>query len=386
MANGCNVGHSIATTPKTRHFGHTPMTTTQRTNPHEATRLRAVDFFCGGGGMTHGLRMAGIDVLGGVDIASDCKETYEFNNRPSVFVERDVSSLDAESMSDIFGIRRDDRGLVFVGCSPCQYWSKIRTDRTKSERSAFLLKEFERFIGSFLPEFVVLENVPGLRSNPQSYLPRFLDFLKRTGYAFADDVIDASRYSVPQHRHRYLLVASRHHRNVALPEGEESVVTVRQVIGEENGFPSIPAGHADDTDFMHTSSDLSPLNMRRIQMTPLNGGDRLSWKDDPELQLDAYKGRDDIFKDVYGRVRWDTPAPTITTRFNSLSNGRFGHPEEDRALSLREGASLQTFPRHYRFFGSNRNAVARQIGNAVPPLLARHIGDHLMRLAGDGDL
>lgn len=362
------------------------MTTNQRTTPYAATRLRAIDFFCGGGGMTYGLRTAGIDVLGGVDIASDCRETYEFNNRPSVFVEKDISSLDAESMGDIFGIRRDDRGLVFVGCSPCQYWSKIRTDRGKSEKSAFLLKEFQRFIKAFLPGFVVLENVPGLRSNPRSYLSRFLDFLKRTGYAFADDVIDASRYGVPQHRHRYLLVASRTRTDVTLPEAEESTVTVRQIIGEENGFPSIPAGHADDTDFMHTAAALSALNLRRIRRTPHDGGDRLSWKDDPELQLDAYRGRDDIFKDVYGRIRWDRPAPTVTTRFNSLSNGRFGHPEEDRALSLREGASLQTFPTDYRFFGSNRNAVARQIGNAVPPLLARHIGAHLMRLAGDGDL
>jgi len=335
--------------------------------------------------MTHGLRMAGIDVLGGVDIASDCKETYEFNNRPSVFLEKDISSLDAESMCDIFGIHRGDPRLIFVGCSPCQYWSKIRTVRSKSEKSAFLLKEFERIIGAFLPGFIVLENVPGLRSNPQSYLPFFITFLRQAGYSFSDDVIDTSKYGVPQHRHRYLLIASRHHHSVTLPKGEEDVVTVRQVIGEENGFARIPAGHTDSSQFMHSSSDLAPLNLRRIRMTPHDGGDRLSWKDDSELQLGAYKGRDDIFKDVYGRIRWDRPAPTITTRFNSLSNGRFGHPEEDRALSLREGASLQTFPTSYQFFGTNRNAIARQIGNAVPPLLARRIGAHLIRLVEDGN-
>lgn len=348
--------------------------------------LRAVDFFCGGGGMTCGLRMAGIDVLGGVDIAADCRETYEFNNRPSRFVERNVSGLDAESLGSIFNIRRNDPNLIFVGCSPCQYWSKIRTDRSKSEKSAFLLKEFQRLIEAFLPGFVVLENVPGLRSNPQSYLPHFRDFLRHSGYSFADDVIDTSRYGVPQHRHRYLLVASCACASVTLPEGDATTVNVRQVIGEMNGFPRIAAGHTDDTNFMHTSAELSALNLRRIQTTPHDGGDRLSWKDDPELQLDAYKGRDDIFKDVYGRIRWDAPAPTITTRFNSLSNGRFGHPEEDRALSLREGACLQTFPKDYRFFGTSRNAVARQIGNAVPPLLARHIGKHLMRLSHHGDL
>ncbi|AGW13793.1 putative DNA (cytosine-5-)-methyltransferase [Megalodesulfovibrio gigas DSM 1382 = ATCC 19364] len=348
--------------------------------------LRAVDFFCGGGGMTCGLRMAGINVLGGLDIAADCRETYEFNNRPSRFVEQDVAGLDAEALGSIFDIRRDAPNLIFVGCSPCQYWSKIRTDRGKSEKSAFLLKEFQRFIDSFLPGFVVLENVPGLRSNPQSYLPHFRDFLKNSGYSFADDVIDTSRYGVPQHRHRYLLVASRTCATVTLPIGDTPTVSVRQVIGEKNGFPRIAAGHADNTNFMHTSAELSALNLRRIQTTPHDGGDRLSWKDDPELQIDAYKGRDDIFKDVYGRIRWDTPAPTITTRFNSLSNGRFGHPEEDRALSLREGACLQTFPKSYRFFGPSRNSVARQIGNAVPPLLARHIGKHLIRLSRHGDI
>lgn len=353
----------------------------------DAMTLRAVDFFCGGGGMTCGLRMAGIDVLGGVDIAADCKETYEFNNHPAIFVERDVSGLDAEALGDIFGIRPNDSRLIFVGCSPCQYWSKIRTDRGKSEKSAFLLKEFQRFIEAFLPGFVVLENVPGLRSNSRSYLTCFLDSLKLSGYSYAEAVIDTSRYGVPQHRHRYLLVASRSCTDITLPDvGDESLVTVRQVIGEANGFPPIEAGHIDDTDFMHTSSELSDLNLRRIRMTPHDGGDRHSWKDDLELQIDAYKGRDDIFKDVYGRIRWDAPAPTITTRFNSLSNGRFGHPEEDRALSLREGACLQTFPVSYRFFGASRNSVARQIGNAVPPLLARHIGTHLSRLIRHGDL
>lgn len=362
------------------------MITAQRAKNSDAMTLRAVDFFCGGGGMTCGLRMAGIDVLGGVDIAADCRETYEFNNPPARFVEQDASDLDMETLSDIFDIHRDDSHLIFVGCSPCQYWSKIRTDRGKSEKSAFLLKEFQRFIDSFLPGFVVLENVPGLRSNPQSYLPHFRDFLRHSGYSFADDVIDTSRYGVPQHRHRYLLVASRTCASVTLPEGDAATVSVRQVIGETNGFPRIAAGHADDTNFMHTSADLSALNLRRIRATPHDGGDRFSWKDDPELQIDAYKGRDDIFRDVYGRIRWDAPAPTITTRFNSLSNGRFGHPEEDRALSLREGACLQTFPKSYRFFGPSRNSVARQIGNAVPPLLARHIGTHLMRLSNHGDL
>jgi len=109
-------------------------------------------------------------------------------------------------------------------------------------------------------------------------------------------------------------------------------------------------------------------------LTPKNGGTRLSWKDVKELQIDAYRGDDTIFKDVYGRMLWDKPAPTITTRFNSFSNGRFGHPEENRAISLREGATLQTFPKTYIFTENNMAITARQIGNAVPPELARRIG------------
>lgn len=115
-------------------------------------------------------------------------------------------------------------------------------------------------------------------------------------------------------------------------------------------------------------------------MTHKSGGDRSAWKQDGDLQIDAYRGRDDIFRDVYGRMCWDRPAPTITTRFISFSNGRFGHPDEDRAISLREGATLQTFPRSYRFLATNQATVARHIGNAVPPAMAERIGRHLLRI------
>jgi DNA (cytosine-5)-methyltransferase 1 len=113
-------------------------------------------------------------------------------------------------------------------------------------------------------------------------------------------------------------------------------------------------------------------------MTPSSGGDRSAWAVDPNLQIDAYRDRDQIFRDVYGRMSWDRPAPTITTRFSSLSNGRFGHPDEDRAISIREGATLQTFPKEFEFHASAISSLAKQIGNAVPPELARRIGTHLI--------
>lgn len=348
--------------------------------------LAAVDFFCGAGGMTHGLRQAGIHVLGGIDNDEQCKLTYECNNKPAKFFDYDVAELRCEFLADELKLKIDDPYLVFAGCSPCQYWSKIQTLRKKSESTAFLLKEFQRFVEFFLPGFIVIENVPGLMTNPQSYLTNFLEFLVKYGYCYVHDVINAQFYGVPQHRRRYLLIASRHFTKVSLPDMDIKVRDVASVLGPQNGFSPISAGHTDNSAFMHSAAALSEKNLRRIHMTPHDGGTRIAWKDDPELQINAYKGKDKIFVDVYGRMFWKKPAPTITTRFNSLSNGRFGHPEEDRAISLREGAVLQSFPLEYQFIASNMNTVARQIGNAVPPELARRIGQHLIRMASDGNI
>lgn len=348
--------------------------------------LRAVDFFCGAGGMTHGLREAGIDVLGGIDNEAQCQLSYEINNPPARFLYQDITRLTFEELTDFFDLRMDDPHLIFVGCSPCQYWSKIQTSRTKSEKTAFLLKEFQRFVEHFLPGFIVLENVPGIKTNKSSYLPSFLRSLEALGYHYTQGIINAQFYGVPQHRRRYLLIASRHFSDISLPEPEQQLIPVSSVLGPDNGFPPIPAGHVDKSDFMHTATSLSEKNLRRLRVTPHNGGTRTAWKDDPELQINAYKGKDDHFSDVYGRMFWDRPAPTITTRFLSLSNGRFGHPEEDRAISLREGAALQSFPHEYKFVASNLRSIARQIGNAVPPALARHIGEHLLRMVSHGNI
>lgn len=162
--------------------------------------LRAVDFFCGAGGMTHGLRSAGIDVLGGIDNEAQCRTSYEANNAPARFLHKDITQLTFEELAETFNLRIDDPRLVFVGCSPCQYWSKIQTSRIKSEKTAFLLKEFQRFVEHFLPGFIVLENVPGLKTRQRSYLPRFLEALETQGYHYAQDIVDAQFYDVPQHR------------------------------------------------------------------------------------------------------------------------------------------------------------------------------------------
>lgn len=342
--------------------------------------LRAVDFFCGAGGMSYGLQQAGIKVLAGIDSSPDCKETYTSNVAGAQYIQEDICRLSAPELGRMLSLEKDCSDLVFAGCSPCQFWSKIRTNKKKSEETAHLLKQFQKFIRHFRPGYVIVENVPGLykRTN-ESVLPEFLKFLSRLGYAFSDGVINANHYGVPQNRMRYLLVATRRFDKADLPSAAfNEGLTVKNFIGRKNGFPPIPAGHRDSSPFLHTAAALSEANLQRIAITSKSGGDRRAWKDNKELQINAYEGRDNIFRDVYGRMYWDRPAPTITTRFNSFSNGRFGHPEENRAISLREGAVLQTFPKDYLFFGTSMSGIARQIGNAVPPELAKRIGQHLI--------
>ena len=349
-------------------------------------KLKAVDFFCGAGGMSLGLQNAGIQVLAGVDNSTDCRKTYEANISGAKYIKHDISTLSAASLVKRLNLQVDDPSLVFAGCSPCQFWSKIRTDKTKSERTAFLLKQFQKFIRHFRPGFVVVENVPGLHSRKQeSILPEFIQFLRKLEYSISDDVINANHYGVPQNRMRYLLIATRVPKEITLPPKETGAsLTVSDFIGEKNGFRKLAAGERDERDALHAASALSPENLKRIRVTPESGGDRSSWKDNEDLQINAYRGKDNIFRDVYGRMDWDRPAPTITTRFNSFSNGRFGHPEEDRAISIREGATLQTFPVDFVFHGSNLNHLARQIGNAVPPELAKRIGRHLISFTSNG--
>ena len=358
--------------------------------------LRAVDFFCGAGGMTCGLLSAGIDVLAGIDNHLPCKPTYEHrsnNKRPNGeaarFILGDVSALRPADLAVSIEIEKENDAWIFAGCSPCQYWSKVNTSRERSATSKALLGHFQRFVDAFRPGYVVVENVPGLHTRrAHSGLAAFLEFLDDAGYVYDHDTVAVCFYGVPQKRSRYLLVATRvclpgSKPVIALPEPDSATgsfpegMKLKHYIGKRNGFKSIRAGKRCEQPPLHWAAKLSDRNLQRIRLTPKNGGSRVAWSEDPALQIEAYRGKNDIFRDVYGRMRWDEPAPTITTRFNSLSNGRFGHPAENRAISLREGAVLQTFPLSYVFPRSFPEA-ARQIGNAVPPELARRIGCRLM--------
>jgi DNA (cytosine-5)-methyltransferase 1 len=343
-------------------------------------RLKAIDFFCSGGGMSYGLYLSGIDVIAGIDIDVTCKKTYEKNIPSSKFIQSDISELEESGLGQITDILRDDDEMVFVGCSPCQFWTILNTNKTKSEKSKNLLREFMRFIEYFNPGYVIVENVPGIyhRQN-ESGLKKFVKILEQRGYMVYYKVVNLNEYGVPQSRKRFSLIANRVGKTFIFPKPDKKEKpTVKDFIGENNGFPRIEAGHRDETPFMHTAAGLSERNLIRIKHTPPNGGTRLSWED-TDLQLDTYrKFGEKNFPDTYGRMSWDKPSPTITTKFCSLSNGRFGHPEEHRALSLREGATLQTFPLSFVFETTSIAQTAKIIGNAVPVEYAKRIGKSLL--------
>lgn len=335
--------------------------------------LKAVDFFCSAGGVTCGFKQAGINVIGGIDIDENCKETYEKNNGAK-FLLGDISQLEKKEVGQFFKIRRNQKNLIFVGCSPCQYYSVIKTDKTKSEKTKLLLEDFREFVEYFRPGYVFIENVPGLDKTPNSPIEKFKNFLGEEGYVFDDGILNSKDFGVPQNRRRYVLVASRVKQNIHLPspKKEERIRTVKDAIGNTDTFPKIEAGIIDETDFQHTTAGLTKINLDRIKATTPNGGDRRSWP--VYLQPNCYESHKG-HSDVYGRMFWDKPAPTITTRFNSYSNGRYGHPTQNRAISLREGAVLQSFPLNYKFYSNSQVTIAKMIGNAVPPLLAKEIGE-----------
>ncbi|MGM9475226.1 DNA cytosine methyltransferase [Pedobacter sp. GSP4] len=343
--------------------------------------IKAVDFFCSGGGMSFGMQQAGVNILAGVDFDQNCEATYKANIKGAEFIHADVFKLTEQELEQRVSLSKNDDNLLLIGCSPCQFWSIINTSREKSSQSKNLLKEFHRFVAYFNPGYVVVENVPGvLRRKEESGLEEFIKWLESKGYRVHFDVHEVSNYGVPQHRKRFTLIANRVTNVEISPlpiEGPK--VTVRDVLGENNGFKKIPQGHRDTTSFLHTVAGLDALNLERLSITPHDGGTRLAYVDDKRLAPPCHYKKVNGFKDIYGRMWWDRPAPTITTKFYSFSNGRFAHPDEDRAISLREGAVLQSFPKDYIFEANSLANTARMIGNAVPPKYAQAVGKAIIQ-------
>lgn len=337
--------------------------------------IRVFDFFSGCGGTSKGFEQAGLEPVFALDFDADAVRTFKTNFPNAIVVQRDIRNLDTESLTDLISAQRNSP-ILFCGCAPCQPFTKQNTCRMKKDVRASLLNSFGRFVERYRPEYVFIENVPGMQKvKASSPFESFCKILGRLGYSIAVQVVAAQDYGVPQRRRRLVLLASRIG-NIELPErthgpdAGRDYSTVREWISH---FPPIAAGEQHAEIPNHRAARLSPINMERILATPPEG-DRRSWPE--HLRLNCHKNYNGHV-DVYGRMKWDAPATGLTTRCISLSNGRFGHPEQHRAISVREAAAIQTFPDNFIFTGS-LNSQAKQVGNAVPVRLAEEFGRHIL--------
>ena len=340
----------------------------------------AIDLFCGCGGVTEGLKQAGFTVIAAVDNDPICCETFRTNHPEVQLIEKDIRKTSARSLKIILARRRLD---LLVVCAPCQPFSSLNKSDKLDER-AWLILQSIRFAKSLNPKLVFFENVPGLTKNNFVLDTLKIEFTKM-GYKLSEPrQIDAADYHVPQRRVRCVIVASKKE-GITIPEPLTPVghrITVRDTIGN---LPKAVSG-TNPVDALHAYRQHSSITIQRLQHISHNGGSRHELPD--TLVLPCHKKLDDAgntthYCDVYGRMRWDDVAPTLTTGCTDVTKGRYAHPCYDRAITLREAALLQTFPMEYRFSG-NSGQIARQIGNAVPVNLMKNLAVIYTKVWGDG--
>lgn len=333
--------------------------------------VQVVDLFCGIGGLTRGLINSGLDVVAGFDNDPTCEFAYTKNNHVH-FHKRDIRDVAGE---DINACYDEDVIRILVGCAPCQPFSAMRFklgDQNVNDEKYNLLSEFGRVIQETMPTIVSMENVPQIRDT--KVYADFISLLRRLDYFTNDNVVYCPDYGISQSRRRFVLLASRLGEiELIHPTHNRKNVMVKNYIKD---LPPVAAGEVCPDDPMHRAAHLSEKNLRRIQASVPGG----TWKDWPEeLRCECHKKKSgQTYSSVYGRMRWDQIGPTITTQFYCYGTGRYGHPVQDRALTLREGALLQTFPPDYDFIDPNRvfslRDIARHIGNAVPVRLGEVVG------------
>lgn len=336
--------------------------------------IKAIDLFCGIGGLTKGVENSGIDVVLGIDSDESCRYAYE-NNTKALFLGKSIEDVTSEEIS---GYYSEADIKVLMGCAPCQPFSNYSLrylKRGMKDEKWKLLSYFLEITKEIKPDIVSMENVPQLCS--KKIFHEFVAGLKEEGYNVSYSIVNCTDYGVPQKRNRLVLLASLFGEINIIPPTHEKPMTVREAIGE---MEIIDHGTVSSKDPLHKSSKLSPLNLKRITQS-VPGGTWQDWSED--LILPCHKKKSGSgYKAVYGRMEWDKPSPTITTQFYGYGNGRFGHPEQNRALSLREGAILQSFPSDYDFGlqdGSYKmRVIGTHIGNAVPVKLAEVIGKSII--------
>ena len=341
-----------------------------------------VDLFCGVGGLTKGLELADLNVVAGIDIDDTCRFAYEQNNNAR-FVQGDITDVDTQTIAELFP---EGNMRILVGCAPCQPFSKYtqryRKDGHKDDKWK-LLYSFSNIVNELRPTVVSMENVPELEK--ESVFNDFVGDLENLGYHCSWSVVYCPDYGVPQKRKRLVLLASLLGEITLIPAlyNVENYRTVRNAIGQ---LAALGNGEQNPNDSIHCSTKMSSINIERIQQS-IPGG---TWEDwEQRLKLPCHRKKTGkSYRAVYGRMEWDEPSPTITTQFYGYGNGRFGHPEQDRAISYREGALLQSFPPDYIFVNEgelfNRRQLGIHIGNAVPVELGRAIGlsitQHLQKM------
>lgn len=362
---------------------------TKKKRRGEVDQCTVVDLFAGAGGLTHGFVCEGFHVAAGIDADPNFQYVYEHNNHGARFVCEKIENVSAEKVSSYY-----PKGhiKILAGCAPCQPFSAYT--RVKERHQSWeLLYEFARLIEQVHPDIVTMENVPRLKTfDGGTVFFDFLTVLKKCGYQDVENswrIVYAPDYGVPQTRKRLILIASKWGQVEFLRPSHQpdKYNTVADAIKHLN---PLAAGEFDPDDPVHVAMGLSSTNLKRIRYSKPGG----TWHDWPEeLQAACHRKQSgQTYKNVYGRMRWDEPAPTITTQCYGFGNGRFGHPEQDRAISMREAALLQTFPIDYQFFNPEQTKrppmtkLATMIGNAVPVALSRMIAKsirlHILRHRG----
>jgi len=322
--------------------------------------LKAVDLFCGCGGTTEGIKNAGFRVLGAVDIEPTPLRTYRENHPEVVVWEADIRELTPGDMLERLGLDAGDLDLL-AGCPPCQGFSRMRT-RNKAvcvdDPRNDLVLEFFRFVEGLRPRAVMVENVPGAAK--YAGFIAFCEKMKSLGYIGGYRVLNAADYGVPQRRLRMIYLAGLG-REIPFPDKIAETKTVWDAIG------SLPRAGQSGDPAHDVTENRSPRIMEIIRHTPKDGG---SHRDIPESLRIKRPG---AYKDIYGRLAWKGVAPTIHGECLNPGGYRALHPEEDRALTPREAALLQGFPRDYTFATTSKTAIAKMIGNAMPPPLAKAV-------------
>ncbi|RMJ05416.1 putative BsuMI modification methylase subunit YdiO [Marinobacter litoralis] len=347
-------------------------------------KLRCIELFCGCGGMSLGLKNAGFSVEFAADLEASAVATYNKNFERSA-TQADVNKLTPQQLLSIVDVERGELDLMSGG-PPCQGFSKQRRGaHLLEDKRNFLIKDYVQLIDGVMPKAFILENVAVFgQKRGQAYLEE-LSAALHDEYYLNPNFYNSADFGLAQTRERFILVGIRRDIAGRFDAPKPSVKTwktVKEAIGDLPPPPSDCSEHPNYPN--HMTTRISEKNRLRFSFVPQGGG----WKDIPwEHRLECHKVTDPKaggWPDVYGRLSWDKQCPTITGGFDSFTRGRYGHPEQNRALTPREAARLQGFPDWFVFAG-NRHQVRHQIGNAVPPPLAQAIGESIKTaLAGGG--